>query len=201
LAILGGSFRLVALTSVRRAGVWRPTVLVLLIVPLLATSCGSSAKTSARSSGATLIVRGPGFRFSAPVGWRVRHTPTSAVAQSPDQPPAIVSAAVYRLGKAYAPDDFGAAASELDGVAAKLARAVGGKLTARETTTVSGRKIRAYRFTAQPNGTGAYADRVGFVLFGKREIQLLCQAPAGAGDPGGACALLFASFELVASTG
>jgi hypothetical protein len=32
------------------------------------------------------------------------------------------------------------------------------------------------------------------VLQGKREYQLLCRAPAGAGDPDGACALLYASF-------
>ena len=61
---------------------------------------------------------------------------------------------------------------------------------------VDGRRIRAYRFSAKRSGDGAYADRVGFVLDGKREVQLLCEAPAAAGDPEGACALLFASFRL-----
>lgn len=115
--------------------------------------------------------------------------------RSPGDPPVLVSAVVYRLGKPYTPDQFGAATKELDGVAAKLARAAGGSVTARETTTVDGRRIRAYRFTATFSGR-PYEDRVGFVLSGRREVQLLCQAPAGADDPAGACARLFDSFSL-----
>ena len=144
---------------------------------------------------ATKQVTGPGFAFSVPAGWRVSHTDRSAKAQSGDARPAIVFAAAYRLGKAYAPAQFEAAAKELDGVAAKLAAAAGGTVTSSETTTVDGMKVRAYRFTATAHG-GSYADRVAFVLHGKREVQLLCQAPAGASDPGGACALLFSSFSL-----
>lgn len=131
-----------------------------------------------------------------PAAWRVRHETHGANAQSRRNPPAIVSAATYRLGKTYAPSEFGAAAKELDGVAARLARAAGGKVTESETTTVDGRKVRAYRFGATVSGAGAYADRVAFVLAGRREVQILCQAPAGAGDPDGACALLFSSFTL-----
>ena len=60
--------------------------------------------------------------------------------------------------------------------------------TESKTTTVDGGKIRAYRFEAKGLQT-----RVGFVLRGKREYQLLCQASSG--DPDGACALLFSSFS------
>jgi hypothetical protein len=103
---------------------------------------------------------------------------------------------VYRLAKPYTPERFGAAVKELDGVAAELARKAGGAITSAETTTVGGRKIRAYRFTAHSTDGERYEDRVGFVLSGTREVQLLCQAPAGANDPDGACGLLFKSFAL-----
>jgi hypothetical protein len=141
-------------------------------------------------------VHGPGLRFSAPAAWRVESTATSVTARSAGSRSALVSAVVYRLGKAYSPDQFAAASKELDGVAARLAKAAGGRVTSSETTSVDGRKIRAYRFAAQRKPGGAYEDRVGFVLDGKREVQLLCEAPAGSNDPDGACALLFSSFSL-----
>ncbi len=177
-----------------RAGGWKRTT-PLLIVALFAVSCGPSAGVVAPTVSATKIVRGPGFRFTAPAGWRVAHSPTSATARSPGAT-ALVSAEVYRLGRPYSPDQFAAAAKELDGVAAKLALAAGGEVTASETIVVAGRKVRAYRFTATSSGSGPAADRVGFVLAGKREVQLLCQAPAGGGDVDGACGLLFDTFSL-----
>lgn len=140
-------------------------------------------------------VTGPGFRFAAPAAWNVGRRERSVSAQSGGAAPAVVSASWYVLGKTYAPSAFAAAAKELDGVAARLAQAAGGKVTAAETTSVDGRKVRVYRFTAKRGG-GAYVDRAGFVLAGRREVQLLCEAPATAGDPDGACALLFASFTL-----
>ena len=170
--------------------------MLLLIVPLFAASCGSSHHASPTAPVARQTVTGPGFRFAAPAGWRVEHGDRSVSASSGSASPAIVSAASYVLGKAYAPADFAAAAKELDSVAAKLAQAAGGTVTASQTMRVDGRRIRAYRFSAKRSGDGAYADRVGFVLDGKREVQLLCEAPAAALDPEGACALLFASFRL-----
>lgn len=139
---------------------------------------------------------GPSFRFSAPLTWTIHRSGTSASAQAPGSTTATVSAAVYRLARRYTPDRFAEAAKELDGVAAELARKAGGKVTARETTTVDGHKIRAYRFTARRMQGTRYENRVGFVLAGKREVQLLCQAPAGAGNRDGACALLFRTFRL-----
>lgn len=162
------------------------------IVALFGASCGSSSPRKQ----ATAAVRGPGFRFSAPASWRVRHTAASVVAESRADPAARVSAVVYRLAKTYTPDRFAQAAKELDGVARTLAQDAGGSVTDAETTAVAGLRIRAYRFTARAPQGRRYDDRVGFVLDGKREVQLLCQAPSGAGDPDGACALLFRSFTL-----
>jgi hypothetical protein len=193
--MFGGSFRLLARALLPRAGVPKRATL-LLIVPLFAAACGSSSGSGTTPTGATKTVRGPGFSFVVPADWRVAHTATSAIARAGADPQVFVSAAVYRLGKAYSPAEFAAAARELDGVAAKLARAAGGTVTASETTSVDGLEVRAYRFGAKLRGGASYDDRVGFVLDGKREVQLLCQAQAGGGDPEGACGLLFDSFSL-----
>lgn len=106
----------------------------------------------------------------------------------------LVSATVFRLAKPYTPALFGRAAKELDRVAAKLAQASGGTVTESVTTTVDGEKVRAYRFTSHPSGLPSNDNRIAFVLEGRHEYQLLCRAAASAGDPDGACALLFGTF-------
>jgi hypothetical protein len=93
-----------------------------------------------------------------------------------------VSVTTYTLQKPYRPALFAAAARELDGVAAKLAAAEGGTLRQKQTTTVAGERIRAYGFGTM---------RIGFVLVGKREYQLLCEKAAS-----DACTLLFKSFTV-----
>jgi len=140
-------------------------------------------------------VTGPGFRFAVPARWTVARVERGVGARRGSS---LVSATAFTLLKPYSPSLFGEAAKELDGVAAKLAAESNGAVTERTTTTVDGRRIRAYRFTGRPHTGAAYAERIGFVLQGRREVQLLCQADSGAGDPDGACALLFASFHLAA---
>jgi hypothetical protein len=88
---------------------------------------------------------------------------------------------VFPLLKAYDPAEFAAAAKELDGVAARLAKQAGATLTRSATVTVANRKIRAYDYGA---------ERIGFVLVGKREYQLYCAHATAA------CKLLFSSFTL-----
>jgi hypothetical protein len=107
---------------------------------------------------------------------------------------ALVSATTFTLLKRYRPALFAKAAVELDRNAAQLAAQAHGKLTEKSTITVSGLKVRAYRYTAR-----GFDTRIGFVLDGKREVQLLCRAPAGSVDPDGACSLLFRSFTLGAA--
>jgi hypothetical protein len=189
--MFGRSFRSVARALFPRAGVWKLSLLT--IVALLAVGCGSSP---APQRTATKVVRGASFRFSAPVGWRVRHTSSSVAAESADGPVTMVSVSESRLEKPYTPSGFAQAAPELDRVAASLARQLGGRVTASRTTTVAGLRVRAYRLTARDANGRRLDDRIAFVLSGTRELQLLCQAPAGSGDPGGACALLFSSLTL-----
>jgi hypothetical protein len=172
LAILGGSFRLLVRASL-------PLVLLFIL-----SACGGS--TPAKEPTSSRVVRGPGFTFAAPSAWTARRTPDGAVAKRGDSQ---VSATVFALLKPYDPSRFGAAAKELDGVAERLAGQAGGAITERVTTVVDGRKIRAYRY--ESNGARM---RIGFLLEGKREYQLLCTSP-GAADVDGACSLLFSSFS------
>jgi hypothetical protein len=99
---------------------------------------------------------------------------------------ALVSVTRFRLQRAYDSSMFAAAVPQLDRVAAGLAADAGAKLTSRTTELVAGRRSRVYR----------YRDtKIGFVLVGRYEYQLLCRS-GGGGDPGGACALLFSSFAV-----
>jgi hypothetical protein len=157
-----------------------------LVVLFILSACGGSAKPAAVRS---TVAHGPGFSFSAPSGWIVRRTETSVDARKGSS---LVSATDFTLQKPYNPVLFSRAAKELDGVAAKLAAQAGATLSQRATTTVDGRKIRAYRFA-----NGSVQTKIGFLLDGKREYQLLCQMPAGTSDPDGACAMLFATFSVV----
>jgi hypothetical protein len=137
------------------------------------------------------VLQGQGFRFSVPPGWTIRRGEGVLAARSGK---ALVSATTFTLLKRYDPALFDKVATELDRNAEKLAAQAHGTLTEKTTVTVGGRKVRAYRYTA-----GGFETRIGFVLAGKREVQLLCRAPAGTPDPGGACSLLFSSFRLRAS--
>jgi len=174
-----------------RVGKLAPT----LILAFLAASCGGAAKQAAQA--ASISVQGPGFRFQAPAGWLARRTPDAAVARRDAAGTALVSATSFPLRKPYDPALFDRAAKELDRVAAQLAAQAHGALSESATVTVDGRRIRAYRLTVHPAAGAAYAERIGFVLDGRREVQLLCRAPAGSADPDGACALLYSSFTLV----
>ena len=98
-----------------------------------------------------------------------------------------VSVQTFPLLRRYHPDQFAAVTKELDRDAQQLAAQAGKPLVTRETTTVAGIKVRAYRY-----GT----TRIGFVLVDKLEYQLLCRLGSGGSDPDGACALLFSSFSL-----
>ena len=131
-------------------------------------------------------MRGNGFTIQAPAGWQVARTARVVTARRGS---ALVSVSVFPLVKAYDPAIFDRAAKELDGVARRLAERAGGTITESRTTTVDGRKIRAYRFQAKGLET-----RVGFVLRGKREYQLLCRRPLAGDD--GACRELVASFRV-----
>jgi hypothetical protein len=130
------------------------------------------------------VLHGSGFSFSVPKAWRSTISERVVRAASGGSE---VSVQTFSLLRPYRPAQFAAVTRELDRDAQQLAAQAGKPLETRETTTVAGMKIRAYRY-----GT----TRIGFVLVDKLEYQLLCRLGSGGSDPDGACALLFSSFTL-----
>ena len=164
-------------------------MLAKVVVPVgvlfILSACGGSGTSTV---GLTQGVSGDGFTILVAEGWKVSGAGQGKVRARNGE--SLVSVTAFPLLKPYDPGKFDAAAKELDGIAAKLAAQAGAELTEKTTTTVDGRQVRAYRYTE-----GASEIRVGFVLVGKREYQLLCRLPAGGADPDGACSLLFESFS------
>jgi hypothetical protein len=173
LAILGGSFRLLAKVSFPLA------------VIFILAGCGGS---TASQQPETKSVPGAGFAFDAPAAWHVGHGRGAVTAKSGSS---LVSVTAYPLLKRYDPELFDQVAAELDRSVGKLAQSAKGTVVERKTSEVAQRKIREYRYVA--NG---FATRLGFVFEGKREWQLLCRARAEDDDPDGACKLLFDSFSV-----
>jgi hypothetical protein len=176
LAILGGSFRLLA-----------RGVVPLALLFILAACGGSTTPEPAR----TQVVTGPGFTFTAPGGWKVSRSDDAVTARNGS---ALVSVTTYKLLKPYDPSMFARVAQELDRSVATLAKQAKGTVVERKTVEVDNRKIREYRYVAR-----GFASRLGFVFEGKQEWQLLCRTRAEEPDPDGACALLFDSFSVAAA--
>jgi hypothetical protein len=155
LAILGGSFRLLAKAFL-------PLVLLFIL-----SACGDSTQeTVTRGIG----VRGDGYSFEIPRGWEVERPHDAVVARHGAN---LVSVTRFPLRKPYDPAQFDETAKELDHLAAQLAQRAGGSLSSSETVEVSGRPVRAYRYGD---------ERIGFVLEGRREYQLYCMPAAAACD-------------------
>jgi hypothetical protein len=169
-------------------------LIVAIVLPLSLVACGGGSKTGPPAGNA--VVKGAGFQFEAPPGWRTSRTDTSVVVRQDAAGKTLVSATAFALLKPYSPTLFARAARELDGVAAKLAAQAHSTIAESRTVTVGGERVRSYRLTVKPASGAPFDEQIGFVLHGKREVQLLCRAPVGANDPGGACALLYSTFRL-----
>jgi hypothetical protein len=168
-----------------------PLIVAALLLPALG-ACGGGSKPSGAAGNA--VVKASGFRFEAPSAWTTSRT-TTAVTVRRDRD-TFVSATSFALLKPYSPTLFARAAKELDGIADKLAVQSHSRIAERKTISVAGEPVRAYRLTVKPVAGTPFDERIAFVLRGKREIQLLCHAPVGSGDPDGACALLYSTFSL-----
>jgi hypothetical protein len=171
-------------------------IILAIVLPLGLAACGGASK-NAKPAGQS-VVKGLGFQFVAPAGWTTKATGAAMEARpAAAAGAALVSATAFALLKPYSPSLFARVAKELDRVAAKLAAQSRSSLAESKTITVDGRRVRAYRLTVHPASGPSFDERIGFVLHGKKEYQLLCRAPVGAGDPDGACALLYSSFKIV----
>ena len=147
---------------------------------IIVAGCGSSAKQQSQ------LVKGNGFRFSAPAGWIVTRSLTGVTATKGDQ---FVRVSTFPLAKIYEPTLFAKVAGELKTRMTALAGQSGGKVDGTSVTTAAGIKSHVWHVT-----TGDNLDEYTFVLRGRREFQLLCHRPAG--DDDSACAELVQSLQL-----
>jgi hypothetical protein len=182
-AIFRISFRSLAATRVfpgarsRKQGAWGVALVILAV-----GGCGGGDEASVQT------VTGAGYRFEAPGDWVVERSGRRLSVVAEDDA-ASISVTSFRLARAYRPELWPQAREELDEVAEELARELDGTLESRETVRIAARRARAYRFS----GTRDETRRIGFVLDGRREFQLLCRGDAGEPSP---CERLFATFSL-----
>jgi hypothetical protein len=149
---------------------------------LILAGCGGAGAEKSQ------VVAGNGYRFDAPGAWEVTRTVRKTAASDGDVD--RVEVTTFRLMRAYRPALFEAAAKELDGVAAQLARELKGKVTGKNTIRVDGRRSRTYRIEYDGN-----MQELTFVLDRRREFQLLCRRDAE-GDRD-ACVQLVETFAVV----
>ena len=129
-------------------------------------------------------VLGAGFRFEAPAGWDIVRSGRTVAASDGER---AVSVTTFRLAREYRPALWPRVVPELDRVADRLARELEGRVVARTTSVVAGRRARVYGYSGAEDDT----RRIAFLLVGRREYQLLCR-----GEAERECNLLFATFRL-----
>jgi hypothetical protein len=159
----------------------------LTLLPAVA-GCGGGGGSTETSAGSGQTVAGPGFTFQAPEDWTAKTQATSAGARQ--DPSTVVSVTVLPLLKPYRIALFPRVAKELDRVASTYAANLKGSVASRQTVEVAGRKARQYEITH-----GDLADRITFLLRGKRNFQLTCRWESGDGEPA-ACDQLTSTFAF-----
>jgi hypothetical protein len=172
------SFPLVARRLTRRQA-----LLLLLLLPILA-GCGGDGHSNASSGQA---VAGPGFRFTAPAGWKVTRTQNGVTVADDGR---LVEVSTFPLARAYSDDLFSAVEKELKARMDTLAQGSGGTVAPGKPVTVGGIRSHTYRIAS-----GGMVDDYVFVLRGKREYQLLCRRKSSDSDDH--CGLLLSSFRVV----
>lgn len=131
---------------------------------------------------------GPGFSFSAPLGWRSTRAATSAAAThgAVDE----VEVLRFTLERPYRRALFTATARELDAKVARFALELHGRLARSSTATIAGGPVRRYRI----DYGAARVQELAFVLSGSEEFELFCLRRAS--DPAAPCEQLFSTFAL-----
>jgi hypothetical protein len=178
--MLAGSFRLVTARLI--PGETRCKQALLLAAAIVAGCGGSSARNA---PAAWQSVRGPGFSFQAPAGWKVERA-KSRVSVSHDSE--LVQVSTFPLLKPYDAKLFDRVARELRLRMRQIAGQTNGRLSGERTVSVDGIRAHAYEVTV-----GDKVDEYVFVLVGRREYLLLCRRSATASDQ--ACARLTETFS------
>jgi hypothetical protein len=136
------------------------------------------------------LLTGKGYAFSAPGDWTVAHTARSLQAA---RGIAVVSVTRFPLLHAYVPALWPQVVPEMDRSAAGVASDQHGTLSARRTVSIAGEQARRYDVEYDRNGK-KLVERLGFVLHGKTEYELLCRFERSKSSS--ACDLLFRTFTL-----
>jgi hypothetical protein len=109
-----------------------------------------------------------------------------------------VAVSAFRLARPFRPALWPAAVRELDRVAGQLADRLSptAEISPGRTTVVAGRRARVYDIRYE-RAERQLVERVGFVLDGRREFQLLCRWSVEQAAVGmEACGQLFRSFRF-----
>ncbi len=136
------------------------------------------------------LVRGEGYRFSAPAGWAVARSGREVQASEGVQ---LVSVTRYPLLRRFRPALWAKVVPELDGAASELARQQNGTVRNMETVTIAGRQARRYDIEYTRDGK-QLVERIAFVLRDKTEYLLLCRYERGGSTD--ACDRLLTTFSL-----
>jgi hypothetical protein len=136
------------------------------------------------------VVRGLGYRFSAPAEWAIVRSGREVRVSSGVS---LVSVTRFPLLRAFRPALWEHVLPELDRAAEGLAQQQNGTVRESRTVTISGRRARRYDIDYERDGK-ALVERIAFVLRGKMEYLLLCRYERG-GDTD-ACDRLLATFTL-----
>jgi hypothetical protein len=178
--MFAGSFRLVTARLIPRPGLCKQALFV--GIAILA-GCGGSGATKAQEHWQS--VRGPGFAFQVPSGWKVERAKARVTATHDSQ---LVQVATFPLVRPYRAALFDDVARELRVRMSDIAGQTKGTLGAARTVNAGGVRAHAYDVEARD-----HVDEYTFVLAGKREYLLLCRrAKSGRSK---ACERLATSFE------
>ena len=141
-------------------------------------------------------VSGPGFTFSAAEDRKIERTPRSvSVLPAEESSQELESVTIFPLIKPYRPALWSQAAEELDGVAERLAKSLGGELQGEPATVRrAGMRGRLYEIAYEREGV-ELRQRLTLLLSRRTEYQLLCRWEA-TGDRPQACTDLEKTFRL-----
>jgi hypothetical protein len=151
---------------------------VVLVVAIILAGCGGGGGSEQQ------VVHGDGFRFEAPVDWKVSSQGVASNGRID-----LLEVRTYTLLKPYRRALLARAARELDGDVEKIASGLHARVTSRETMRVAGHDARGYRLEY-----GGKVQEITFVLEGKREYELICRIATREDDA--PCRHLVASFRI-----
>jgi hypothetical protein len=179
------SFRLVTARLIPQLIRCKQALLLATLILAVCGLAGCGGSSAATSGTQWLTVRGTGFSFQAPDGWKVEHAQGRVSVTHGSK---LVQVSTFPLAKPYDAKLFAPVAKELRARMTDVARQTGGKLSDGPDVTADGVRSHSYIVTS-----GSQADEYTFVFSGKREYLLLCRRTSSSGSD--VCARLVTSFS------